>query len=397
MLVLVAALLTHSSAFAQSSEREMAIPTQRMLNRFGLERAWSNQAMINPARDTVRYITVDEENVYVQTTAGAVTGFDTSSGRRLWAVQLGRRDQPSFPAVSNNNALLVPIGLHLYALNKFSGDVLWQLRLPKQPSTSPETDDDQVYIGTLDGSVFAYDLRTINRLHTENKLPRWSLEALRWRYKTAKQVTTPPISTGRVVIFASLDGSLYSVSTTVRDLHWQLETDEPISAPLAANNNYLFLAAEDLNIYCINKESGVVRWEFVSGFPVRIAPRVIGDDIYVTPQRGGLFCLSATSGKQKWWRPNLVEFLAATRTQIFSSDTVGNVVVLSRKDGSALGTLPLRSFSKRVANDRTDRLVMATQRGLVVCIRIQGEEFANFHMFPERRPLLPEFEPEPTK
>ncbi len=394
LVFLCTVILGTSSAPAQQRRIGPPLPTQRMLSRFGLERAWWSQATINPSRDKVRHISVDEENLYIQTTGGAVTGFDAETGKRLWSVQLGHRDEPSYAAVSNNNVIMIPAGTKLYGLNKFTGDLVWEIRLPEQPSTSPGADDDQVYIGTLGGSVFAFDIHIIRRLHNERKLPQYSHEAMKWRYKASKEISTPPVSTGRVVNFASLDGSLYSVTTKQRDLSWQFETDEPISAPLGVSNDSLFLAAEDFNVYCINKDSGYVRWEFISGFPVKKAPRVIGKDVYLLPQRGGLFSLSTFSGNQNWWRPGLTGFLAATRTQLLASDRIGNVVVLSRKDGSAYGSIPMRNFTARLSNDRTDRLYMATQSGLVVCIRERGKEFPTFHMYPDRLPIVPLFAPE---
>ena len=83
-----ALFLTASDAVqAQRTGFTPKIPTQRFLGRYGLERAWWGQATLNPTRDTVRHLTVDEENVYVQATSGVVTAFDNETGKRLWAVQ----------------------------------------------------------------------------------------------------------------------------------------------------------------------------------------------------------------------------------------------------------------------------------------------------------------------
>ena len=68
--------------------------------------------------------------------------------------------------------------------------------------------------------------------------------------------------------------------------------------------------------------------------------------------------------------------------------------LLSRENGGLVGALPLRQFTVRLENDRTDRLYMATQSGLVTCIREKGSGFPLYHMFPDRRPILPEFAPE---
>ena len=111
-----------------------------MLDRYGLKLDWWGQAVLNPSRDRVRYVTLDEEHLFVQATSGVVTAFDNETGRKLWAQQLGPHDSPSFPATSNKNDLLVVSGMMLYSMDKFRGDVNWQVRLPKLPSTSPAAD-----------------------------------------------------------------------------------------------------------------------------------------------------------------------------------------------------------------------------------------------------------------
>lgn len=384
-------LAAPSLSQAQRSSFGPRLPSQRLLSRYGLERGWWGQATLNPSRDTVRYFTVDEENVYVQATSGVVTAFDNESGRRLWAVQLGRRDLFSYALASNEEFALVAVGMQLFALDKYSGDLLWEIRLPAHPSTSPAMDEKYVYIGTLDGSVYAFSLRKIHELFNENLLPQWSHETLVWRYKTAKSITTPPISTGRVVDFASQDNLLYSVSADEREQIFLFETDAPVSAPMVRSEGLLYMASEDFNFYCLNAENGRVRWEFVSGLPVRQAPVVIGPHVFLLPDRGGMYCLSKTSGSQIWWQPKGTEFLAATPELVFMSDSLDNVVMLDRRDGAPLGALPMRYFKKRVANDRTDRLFLASESGLVISIRDQNREFPLYHKHPERRPIMPMF------
>ncbi len=384
---------------AQSSSTSVSseLPTSRILSRLGLERAWWSQATVNPKRDKVKYMVLDEENVYLQGTGGTVTAFDAESGKRLWSVQLGNRDEPIFPGVSNEKHFLTVNGMALYCIERFSGKVLWELALPAMPSVGPSVDDQHIYIGALDGSIYSFELRKINELYLKHLLPQWSYQAMRWRYRTSKEITTTAYSTGRLVNFASRDGSLYAVSALERDLNWQFETNAPITAPLAATSDSLILASEDYFVYCLNRDNGLVRWEFASGFPIRKAPIIIEQDLYIMPDRGGLFNLALRTGEEKWERPGITDVLGATKSRLFGSDVTGNIVLLQRSTGRPLGTLPLRPFSVRLQNDRTDRLYLATPSGLIVCLREQGSEFAHYHKYPERAPIVPDVEPdEPT-
>ena len=380
-------------AFAQL-KGDAQLPTHQQLSRLGLERAWWAQAVLNPHRDKIRHVTIDEDMVYVQATSGVTTAFDAESGHQLWAVQLGRFDPPSFPAISNEDLAMIIVGSTMYGLDKRSGKTLWTLILPGQPSTGPAVDDVNVYFGSLDGMVYAYSLRKIKKLYEERRLPQWSHEAQVWTYKAGKEITSPPIATGRAVNFASRDGSMYSVTAERRKLIYQLETDKAIVAPLARLDNLMFLASEDFTFYALNILNGKYVWEFTSGRPIRKPAYPVDKEVFVSPDRGGTFCLELDTGVQRWWKPDLANFVAMTGGAIAGTDDDGNLVMVSRDRGEIIGSLPLRKFTVRTGNDRTDRIYLATESGLVMCLRQIGHTYPVYHRYPDRLPLLPEFEPE---
>lgn len=395
MFIAGAALLALScQSFGQSLNTERQIPTQQMLSRFGLERAWWGQATLNPSRDKVRHVSIDEEMVYVMSTSGVVTAFDSENGQKRWAALLGRYDQPGFPVVSNESLALVVMGSTLYAIEKHTGKTLWTLVLPGQPSTAPGVDDQQVYVGMLDGSVYAFSLRKVRQLYQEQRLPEWSAEAMTWRASAEKEITSPPVPSGRTVSFCSRDGSLYSVVASNKQLIYQLETDGAIVAPMATSGKIQYIASEDNTLFAINAQNGRMLWNFTRGLPIRRAPHVVGNDLYVTPDRGGMYCLNAIDGTQRWWQGSLISFIAVVGDAVFASDVDGNLIRATRAEGGISGVLPMRSFSVRVANDRTDRIFMSTESGLVIGLRKRGETIPVYHKFPDRLPILPEITPE---
>lgn len=367
------------------------VPDNRELNRYGLERAWWGRTVIDPSRDVVKHIIVDEDNLYVQTRSGLVTAFNAESGRRLWSALLGKETQESLPVTSSETELLIATGLQLIAVDKFTGEVQWELALPGHPSTSPSLATEGIFIGMIDGSILAYDVREIRALYEENRLPTWSNLALLWRYATPAAVTTSPIVTPRSVTFSSLNGSVYSVATVERGLYFQFETDGKIRTQLGHGAGSLFVASEDSRLFCLNAENGVRRWAFTAGVPIRHKPRVIGGDVIVTPMRDGMYCLDTVTGLVSWHQASAAQFVAATDDHIYAADHLGDLLILARNtDGAVLGRLPYRNLPVHVQNDRTDRIFLGTESGLVVCLREIGRDFPRFHMYPERSPILPE-------
>lgn len=391
--ILLLVCLLSSNVSAQAGE-DRQLPTSRMLARFGLERAWWSQATINIYRDKVRHLVLDEDNLYVQGSGGTVTAFDCETGHKRWTVLLGRPDAPSYAPTSNDDIVLVNAGTSMFGLKKTTGDILWQVELPAPPSTSPVVDKSNIYYGTIDGSIYCFDLTMIQELHRDNRLPQWSDVAKKWRFKTAGEITSPPLIGDSVINFASRDKSLYSLGKTDRKLQWQFETKKPISAPIGRSTGLLFLGTEDLNLFCIGQDRGSVKWQFVAGLPIRKKPFVIENNVYLFPERGGVYSISKQTGNPNWWQANMEHFVSANSKTLFVTDNVGDLAALNRREGGIVGTMPLRDYSVRLGNELTDRIYLATRTGLVVCLRETGKEFPTYHLFPDRQPLLPEFAPD---
>jgi len=390
LLACVLCLSLVGTAYGQFG-RQSVLPSPRELERFGLERGWWSQATLNAGADKLLHLSADEELVYAQSRTGILTAFDAETGERLWSRLLGAPEAPSFPVATNSNQLLLATGMNLYALDKFNGRLLWRLNLPTHPSTGPEIDEVQAFIGALDGTAYAFDLAMIRQLFQDQLLPEFSNLTVVWRYRAGGPITSPPVAAGGRVNFASEDGSLYSVNLDDGNLRFQFQTNGPIQAPIGRNQDALFVASDDVRFFCINQIDGKLRWTFVSGLPILKKPQIVGQQVFVAPERSGITALTVDRGKVMWRQTHATEFLAASSQSVYASDDTGNLLILSRYDGSMTGALPLREMSVRVNNDRTDRVYMATPQGTVLCLRESGSDFPRYHKFPERQPMLPEF------
>jgi len=388
-------LAAPQAAWAQRlSSYQDPLPRQSQLDRFNLTRAWIGTATLDAGRDRLLSLSLDDDKLYAQSSNGVLTAFDSANGKRAWAAQLGRRDEVTFPCAFNEDQVLVVYGMTLFALEKETGNIRWKLRLSNFPSTGPYADAANLYIGFLDGTMVAFDLRKIEELYRKSMLPQWSYLTIRWRYDTNRKILAPATSTGGLVFFASTNRNLYAVTPDTRDLMFQLETDAPIVAPIVQHRDTLLVASQDSRLYSINLLNGTVLWQFVTGSPISQSPQVIEDDLFLVPDRGGMHLLSATSGKQKWRRPEVAAFLAATPSAVYASDRQDNLLVISRANGALLGIIPLDAFTLKLSNDRTDRIYVGTRDGLIMCLHERDRNDPIFYKYPERQPLLPVIVPE---
>ncbi len=393
------ALLVASGGGAASLPAQLRrnpLPSDDELARYGLMRAWWNQAVFNPYRDKIRAISTDEQAVYVQSTSGNITAFDSETGRLMWSKLVGSPDQVSYPLTSNDSTIFMAVGMNLYAVDKPSGETIWSVRLDHHPSTSPEVDEDQAYVGTTDGSIYCLDLRKIKELYDRRLLPQYSGLTVRWRYQAPSEIVSPPISNGEAVVFASFTGLLYSVVAKDGVLNYQFETEgsAPIRVPVGRSQNTIFVASDDDRVFALDMINGNRRWSFTAGQPVRQQPRVVGNSVFIVPSGSGMYSLRTMTGFQNWRQREATEFLAATPETVYASDRVGNVLILNRVNGAVIGSLPYGHLNVRVQNERTDRLYLASSTGLIVCIRERSREQPLWHMFPDRQPIRAELAPD---
>lgn len=370
------------------------VPSELELNRLGLTLAWWGQAVNDPGRDTIDHFTADEQNVYMQSTSGIVSTFNAESGRRLWATLVASPDQRGFAAQSNEQELLISAGMDVYSFDKMTGELLWRLRAPEHPAASPSVSERQLFVGSVEGSVYAFDLREVKQLYQENMLPKWGRQALEWRFKSPQQVVSPPVHSGQTVLFASQSGTVYGLSDVNKAMKFQVEMDAEIHTPLGTTRESVLVVDANSRLLCINKENGRMKWMFASGAPIHLPPYIVGNQAFVMPARKGMYSLSMLDGSVQWIAPKATQFVSASETRVYARDLSGRLLVLNREAGEMLGWLNLRNFDKFVSNERTDRIFVSNKSGLVLGIRELGAEFPTFHAYPERRPILPMLAPE---
>lgn len=384
-----------SESAAQSNPLAPLLPTNASLSRLKLTRMWWGNATMNVGRDKLSFMVLDDNLLYAHTTSGILNCFDSETGRKLWAASLGGEDEPAFPPAANDKLVLIPSASTLFALNKFTGDVVWEFGLPRSPATAPIMDDTQVYIGTTDGSVMAFDLSKLSTFYNKRLNIEASRLAVLWKYSITGAIESQPVASGDLISFSGTNNTTYTVSRA-RDLRYTFDTPAPVSAGLTSNKGLLFVCSADARVFALDVATGALRWQTVVGTPVTRTPRVIVDDLFVTPEGLGMFRMRARDGIEQWTKParGVDQFVGATPDAVYGTDRALNLVRLNRATGEIQGRLPLDRFTIRISNDLTDRLYLATPTGTIIALREQDRELPLYFKFPERLPVMPEFAPE---
>ena len=266
-----------------------------------LKLLWEAQAVINAGRDKVAHIALDEEVVFVQSSAGVVTALNTESGRRFWSAQVGRNDEVSMKATTDSQMVAVVVGPVIHAFDKFSGQKLFAFRLDNAASGAPLITRREIAVGnridvirhifvpTSDQSVVAYDVEQLQYLGTHGTLMPGVIRALDWRFATAQNIHFAPIAGQERLAFATDVGNIYVMDMTgvaKGNTRFEFLMNSATTAPLAVvtrdDNEYLLAACENNRLFCIALQTdGKMLWTIPMSHPVTHPISVVGDDVFV--------------------------------------------------------------------------------------------------------------------
>ena len=264
------------------------LPSAKALQSVGLETRWRNQATMDIGRDSVAHVTNDENNVYIQSTAGVLTVFDAENGNKLWTAQIGRNDEPAMALASNDDMVVIVVGPVIYGFNKFTGRAMLKHRLPGQPSAGPAMNDAAIFVPITGGAVYAYSLGVLQYKFRYGALPDTSPRSFLWRFICNEEIVTKPVVGKLAIAFATQAGNVHSVEISGPQpgkSRFQMLLNEPASAPLAIAANEtsssVIVLTGDNQAFSLDLLKGNAEWVYPLGRNMERAPVVVGEDVYV--------------------------------------------------------------------------------------------------------------------
>jgi len=409
-LILAAALLAAWSPW----DRLLAAPRSELIPettaaRHGLTRSWFTQIQMDRSRTRVQDVVLHEGTLYVQTDRAMVHAVDAETGKTIWAREVGRPNHPSLTPSVGDDLLGVVNGSRLYVCNRYNGDLLYEIRVDGVPGAGVCLSKRRVYVPMVSGMLLAYRLEPLADPLKElgktekNPTPEQIVATEKDRRENLRlgQESVPPLkcySLGRALVqplvtretetdeyvaWATDQGYLYVGFVDLREdsrlaVKYRLQTAVGIVARPTylppnpndpADSGIIFAASRDGYVNAVRERDAELVWRFPTGEPI-IEPAVVIDErIYVATQPGGMYCLNATTGSQVWWAPEIRQFVAASRQRIYTTDLLGRILILNAETGTRLDTLAAESSPIKLVNSQTDRLYLATETGLIQCLR----------------------------
>ncbi len=413
---------------------EPKVPTQDALDRVHLKLAWSGQAPVDGAKDGLMSIQLAGDNselLVVQTYSGAVSAFNAVSGEKRWTWRPARPYRASAGVVVNHTHVLFVDDLQLIAVNRKDGSAAWDLKMPGAPAAPPVGDDFRFYCPVGNDGVFILKLKEDPPRPLETDRPAGAPKddmgkgeapkppvpaddkfvpekpesaenyasatgyALRdagdtpysrWVMKMGEPIAQAPILSKAGAYLWSPLGNFMAVARDGTNLGTIDTLRTRVTFPGAARDAQVYIPGADLNLYAIALNTtekfatGGIRWRYPVGTRLVRPPVCTDDEVFVVTDKDGLRCINREEslaqkwvpGEERWRNGNATRVVSANEKFVYASDPLGQLLVLDRIRGTQLSTTDATcGFIVPFTNERTDRLYLMSQNGLIVCLHDQ--------------------------
>ena len=260
------------------------------------------------------------------------------------------------------------------ALSRPSVETYWRIKLSsrlkwrpfkfRRQTARPLIEDGRLFIGTIEGRFFAFDLKKKVRL---------------WEVKTHGPVESVPATDGKSVFFGTSKGRIYAIRISTGKEEWSHQLKAPVVAAPLILGKRIFFKTVNGDIYAFNKESGEQLWVYTVEIPkgpyvrdytspVPFGKRILsytpeGTILFIDPDTGlDRSRIRVTKGKEGLHTPNQP---VVDRGLIYVTDEDGNLLVFDERGRRIWQSRGLKIFKFTLSNNL---ILILTQGGEVVAI-----------------------------
>lgn len=398
-------------------------PPREVLDRLNLKMAWRMFVPVSESRDGIASVQIDGNDLFVQTRSGLVLRIDAETGVTHWRTRVGNPYQSFRLLAINRRAVYAVNSTFVFALDRATGAVQWRFRATGGLSASPVADDQLLFLPTPNGRLQAFYLprpetaviaaaiarERAGTSETGDRGPELYRGPVRssgtfgtgsvreagvgeevgvqpikvWDFVTGLRLEIAPLMTREYILAVSPSGTAVALPKVPQE-------DRPITEiyRFAANGRLggrpgqfldtAYLGSLDSNLYALNINTGRLEWRYTAGTPVLRRPVALQQDVYVTSEGNGLARLDRATGEPLWRvpygnrvresNPEADRFLAANPKFVYAADASGRLLVLDRQRGRKLSGYDTHTFYVPITNEVTDRIYLAANSGLIVCL-----------------------------
>jgi eukaryotic-like serine/threonine-protein kinase len=250
---------------------------------------------------------LDRDVIYFGNDDQKFYAVDTDTRKELWSVStMGScRSQP----LINGNVIYFQSGRSVYALDKQTGETIWDHHYERGASNdpldpwdyhhgAPRIIGDDIYFGLEDGNLYGFDL-----LSGEKRDQFTSIDSAAIR-------CTPAVSSD-IIYFGDWNGRVYAYDTQRGDTLWTYKTYKEklyptfgqLNAEFVVYDSLLIFGARNPELQILNLKTGQPVWNYISaeGGWVSGDPIVLHDTLYIAGSDNHKFFAFDVHTGEKFW------------------------------------------------------------------------------------------------
>ena len=292
----------------------------------------------------------------------------------LWTFQAGDMIE-STAAVVDGTVYIGALDGILYAINSETGEKRWTYQTNSSIKASPAIHDGVVYFGDGDGVFHAVDIDT---------------HEIKWQFQTEGEIISSANFAGDRVLFGSYDGFLYCLNSENGELVWKFETEEYVhgtpgiwTEPESGSGdakNFVIVTGCDSYLRVINIGDGTQTQQVNLSAYVAASPAISQNRVYCGTYGTEILGVALDTGEIAWRyrhpRRQFPFFASAALTE--DSVIIGGrdkmVHALSQETGEPIWTYTAKSSIESSAVIAGTRAFLGTTRGLLIALDINTGE-----------------------
>ena len=223
----------------------------------------------------------------------------------LWSFQTGAAIWGT-PAISDGTVDFGSDDGNLYAVEAQTGSLTWKFTTQGIVRSQPAIAGGLVYFASDDGYLYAIEAQSGTqawRTDIGNILPREVREKLGtdankpagWDYKQS----SPIVVDGRIYV-GSLDGNVYALAADTGHVSWTYTTGSKVRATPTVDNGALYVGSWDESFYALDALTGQLRWKTPVGGEVQSTALVADGLVYTASRKASVVALDAQTGETRW-------------------------------------------------------------------------------------------------
>ncbi len=248
-------------------------------------------------------------------------------------------------------------------------NLVWKKSVSSAVGSVIAVSDSIVYLGTLDGRVYAMNLRNgdvigslkflyaltsgISVKHqtailglANGKETLISYDVFDSRYNYIKEIggiETNPLVYEEYIYVAAQNKKFYSLNLSDGLILWTFETPLPVRSSPVVQGTTVYFGCDDGNIYALNRFNGNVIWKFQTHQAIFAAPALDETSLYVGSTDSTFYAIALKDGSLKWkfkigggTPGKFFASAAVDKERVIVGGSDGAVYALSKNDGKLL-------------------------------------------------------------